>query len=122
MSLLQISYEDIFNVFLESITDYNLASLEEEDAFLLLKGWMKKGLSKSYIKRIFKTSTFDDENQIFEFQLKHPSKDETDSEQSEFVINVVSKAMIIEWCEPQVKKTTNMSQMFGGKEQKLSIA
>ena len=52
MSLLQISYEDIFNVFLKSITDYNLASLEEEDAFLLLKGWMKKGLSKSYVKNL----------------------------------------------------------------------
>lgn len=118
MSSLQITYDDIFSTFLESVTDYNLASLDKSEAYGLMSGWLRKGIKKSYVKRLFIESTLDDTAQIFTFQLLHPVKDETDEDQIDFVKNVASKAMIIEWCEPQVQRTTNMSQFFGGKEQK----
>lgn len=118
MSLLTIQYDEIFDTFLESVTDYHLASLEKSDAYKMMAGWLRKGITKSYVKRLFTTSTFDDETQIFTFELKHPATDETDEDQIDFVKGVASKAMVIEWCEPKVNRTTNMVQMFGGKEQK----
>lgn len=117
MSLLSIAYDDIFSSFMESVTDYNLASLDKSEAFSLMSGWLRKGATRSYIKRIFITSTLDDESQIFTFQLKNPATDESDDDQIDFVKNVLSKAMIIEWCKPIVQRTTNMAQFFGGKEQ-----
>lgn len=119
MSLLTIQYDEIFDTFLESVTDYHLASLEKSDAYKMMAGWLRKGITKSYVKRLFTTSTFNDDSQIFTFELKHPAKDETDKDQIDFVKGVASKAMVIEWCEPKVNKTTNISQGFFGKEQKL---
>lgn len=118
MSLLQLSYDDIFESFLGSVTDYDLASLDKSDAYGLMSGWLRKGVKKSYVKRIFTTSTLNDETQVFTFELKHPADGEEDEDQIDFVRNVICKAMIIEWCEPQVKRTTNTKQVFSGKEQK----
>lgn len=117
MSSLQLTYDEIFESFLGSITDYNLASLSPSDAFQLMAGYLRKAISKSYVKRLFSASRLNDETQIFSFTLKHPATDETDEDQLDFVKGVACKSMIIEWCEPQVKKTTNMAQLFGGKEQ-----
>lgn len=119
MSSLQISYDDIFDSFLGSITDYNLASLDKSEAFQFMEGWLRKGINASYVKRIFTVSSLDDETQIFTFELKRPMEDESDDDQIEFVKGVAVKAMVIQWCEPQVRKTTNIAQFFGGKEQKF---
>lgn len=118
MSLLQIQYDGIFELFLGSVTDYSLATLEEEDAKGLMSGWLRKGISRPYVKRIFSTSRFNDAEQMFEFQLAKPSLNESDEDQIDFVKGIAVKAMIIEWCTPLVMKTTNMVQMFGEKEQK----
>lgn len=118
MSLLAISYDDIFDAFLECITDHNLASLDKSEAYQMMAGWFRKGVTKSYIKRLFSSSTLDKETQVFRFELKHPAKDETEQDQIDFVKNVACKAMVIEWCEPKVNSTINISQMFGTKEQK----
>lgn len=118
MSLLQLTYDEIFSSFLSSVKDHNLSLLEESDANDLMEEWLRKGVSKSYIKRLFFSSTLDTENKLFVFELKHPSLEESDSDQTDFVKEVVCKAMLIEWCEPQVKNSVNLSQFFGSKEQK----
>lgn len=119
MSLLQISYDDIFDSFLGSVTDYSLASLDKSDAYGFMTGWLRKGLGKPYVKRIFSTSVFDDVSQTFTFQLRRPAVGETDEDQLEFVRNIAAMAMVVEWCAPQVMKTTNMTQLFATKEQKF---
>ena len=117
MSSLQLTYDDIFDSFLGSVTDYKLATLEKSSAYELMSSWLQKEVHKSYVKRLYKTSSLDNVTQIFTFELKHPGTDETDEDQIEFVKGVVSKSMIIEWAEPQVKSTTLTTQMFAGKEQ-----
>lgn len=117
MSSLTISYDDIFDAFLSSLTDYKLASLAQNDAYQMMSGWLKRGLNKSNVKRLFTISTLDNETQTFTFQLKRTKKDETDEDQIEFATAILCKSMIVEWCEPKVKTTNTIDQMFAGKEQ-----
>ena len=42
-----------------------------------------------------------------------------DSADTEFIIELAAMGMVVEWLEPRVKSTTNIAQMFGGKEQKF---
>lgn len=41
-----------------------------------------------------------------------------DSEDEEFVKDVLARGMVIAWLEPQVKSVLLTAQMFGGKEEK----
>ena len=75
MSSLQLTYDDIFDSFLGSVTDYKLATLEKSSAYELMSSWLQKGVHKSYVKRLFKTSSLDNVTQIFIFELKIKSSD-----------------------------------------------
>ena len=118
MSLLTLNYDDLFSAFLGAITDYKLASLDQSDAYQLMAGYLRKTVARSYIKRLFTTSSLDDETQIFTFELRHPTDSENDEDMQEWVKLILSKGMVVEWAEPQVNSGLNMAQFFGGKEQK----
>lgn len=119
MASLTLNYDDLFASFLGAITDYKLASLDQSDAYQLMAGYLRKTIARSYIKRLFTTSSLDDETQIFTFELRHPTNSENDEDMREWVKLILSKGMVVEWAEPQVKSVTNMAQFFGGKEEKF---
>lgn len=109
-----VNYETIFSLFLGSITDYKLASLEKEDADKLMTEYLHKALASSYLSHLFSSAVLDDDNQTFTYALAYEtSKDETD-----FVNNAISKWMVYEWLHSQVSNTVNTMQFFGGAEQK----
>ena len=109
-----VSYETIFNLFLGNITDYKLASLNEDDANTLMTEYLHKSLAASYLNRIFSSVTLDDDTRIISFTLAYDSgRDETD-----FVCNAIAKWMTYEWFHNQVRSTVNTAQFFGGSEQK----
>ena len=118
MASLQINYDDLFDGFLGAITDYKLALLDQSDAYQLMAGYLKKTVSKSYVKQLFTTLSLDNDTQILTFELSHPTTNETDDEQIEWVKNILSKGMVVEWCKPIVRNVVNTSQMYSGKEQK----
>jgi len=118
MASLTLNYDDLFASFLGAITDYKLASLDQSDAYQLMAGYLRKTIARSYIKRLFTTSSLDDETQIFTFELRHPTNSENDEDMLEWVKLILSKGMVVEWCEPMVRSVVNMSQFFGGKENK----
>lgn len=109
-----VNYNTIFDLFLGSITDYKLASLEEEDANTLMTEYLHKALAASYLSHIFSSAELDDENKLFTYTLSYETgKDETD-----FVCNAIAKWMVYEWLHNQVRSVVNTSQFFGGAEQK----
>ena len=110
-----VTYESIFSLFLGSITDYKLASLEENDAADLMKEYLHKALSASYLRRVFSSIALDDDAQTITYEMALPTDPDSDSE---FVINAISKWMVYEWIHNQVRNITNTSQFFGGAEQK----
>ena len=110
-----VSYETIFNLFLGSITDIKLASLEKEDAYALLTEYLHKALAASYLNRLFSTLQLDDNAKTFTFDLAY----KTEKDETEFVCNAISKWMAYEWIHNQVNSVVNTAQFFGGSEQKF---
>lgn len=108
-------YEKIYSCFLGKITDYKFLELEESDAINLMNGYMRSVTARPYVRRLFSSIEFDDYAEVVNFKLK-TSVDETSDE--DFVTEILGQGMVIAWLEPQVKSVLNLSQFFGGKEQK----
>ena len=110
-----ISYEDIFSDFLGNITDYTLTSLNTSEVYELMSEYLHKTLSQSHVVALFSEFKLNDEVQTFSYDLEEKRNNEIDKY---FVVNVLSKGMIIEWLRPQVISKTNIAQMIGTKETK----
>lgn len=119
MASLTLNYDDLFSAFLGAITDYKLASLDQSDAYQLMAGYLRKTIARSYIKRLFTTSSLDDETQIFTFELRHPTNSENDEDMREWVKLILSKGMVVEWATVQVQSVVNTLHGYMTKEQKF---
>lgn len=111
-----LSYEEIFSRFLGYITDYSIASMNIDDAYDMMREWLRKAYSKPYLRRLFSSSVLDDEIQTLTYEMEHQVEDEEDKN---FVTEALAKGMVIEWLQPQVKSKLMTQQMFGGKESKF---
>lgn len=110
-----VKYETIFNLFLGNITDYKLASLNEDDANTLMTEYLHKSLAASYLNRLFSSMTLDDDTNMLSYEMAYDSgKDETS-----FVCTAIAKWMTYEWYHNQVNSVLNNAQFFGGAEQKF---
>ena len=96
-----VSYEKIFELFLGSVTDFKLASLEEKDARSLMTEYLHKALAASYLSHIFSTSVLDDDTETFTYSMAY----ETDKDETDFVCTAISKWMAYEWLQNQVKNS-----------------
>lgn len=111
------SYNDIFSRFLNKIRDYEFAGLPEPNATEQMREWLQSALSHTYIYRIFDTFSADDEIAEIEYTLKTSVDDYSDKN---FVEELLSNAMVVEWISPKVKSTTNLNHMItNSKEQKF---
>ena len=112
-----LSYrDDLYSSFLGKVTDYNFVNMSEDDVYELMFGYFKSAISQPYVRRLFSSVKMDDEIMEMTFTLKDSVDEDSDKY---FIIEVLSRGMVIAWLEPQVKSTLNLSQMFGGKEQKF---
>lgn len=112
-----LSYrDDLYSSFLGKVTDYNFVNMSEDDVYELMFGYFKSAISQPYVRRLFSSVKMDDEIMEMTFALKDSVDEDSDKY---FIIEVLSRGMVIAWLEPQVKSTVNLSQMYGGKEQKF---
>ena len=110
-----VSYEEIFSDFLGNVGDYDFASLNTSDAYGLMTEYLQKSLKQSYVRDLFKSIICDNEILSLSFELENTIDDVRDRD---FVVGIISKAMVVEWIKPQVRNRKNIAQMFAGKEQK----
>lgn len=106
-----LSYDEIFSKFLDRVTDYDISSYEDEVIEEIFLGYLKSVISQPYIRQIFSNIKLNNYDRVIEFDSK--VSDYAD----EFVLEVLSRGMVVQWLEPQVKSKVNIAQMFGGKEQ-----
>lgn len=111
-----MSYEEIFDNFLGRVSDYDFSSMDESSVNYLMSEYLQKVLSRPYVHRLFSSIDSDDEIHLLKYEMKKPVDDYTDKN---FVIDILSKGMVVEWIEPQVRNKVNLSQFFGGKEEKF---
>ena len=108
-----LKLDDVYSSFLDKVTDFDIGSYEEDVQKELLIGYLKGALGIPYLRAIFTTITVDDYEETINYTLK--TEDGCDEQ---FILELLSKGMVIKWLEPQVKSKVNIAQMFGGKEQK----
>lgn len=113
---MKISYQDIYSRFLQKIDDCELAQLPQVDVYEMMRGWLHSTLSRPYIRSLFSELEFKDDVLAMSCILVRSVDDSADTE---FIIELAAMGMVVEWLEPRVKSTTNIAQMFGGKEQKF---
>lgn len=104
------SYEKIFKSFLRKVSDAELANRLEFNTELAIDdmtGYLHSAVAKYNVDD--RVITFDDDNQVINEDL------------SDWEVEMYALGMRIEWLEPLVQARMNISQMFGGKEEKSMV-
>lgn len=100
------AYTDIFNMFLNKISDVKLMSLSDDDITEMLMRYMNSSIAKCK-KCKTDLSDRDDMLQVFNNDLL------------DIEIEIIATGMVKEWLEPQINSTTLTNQFVGGKEEKF---
>lgn len=112
-----ITYENVFESFLGKVEDYDFVKMSIDDAYEILTDYLHSVVSQPYVRRLFASLTLDDQVQDIEFEMSYPLDPNYDTD---FVIEVLAKGVLVEWLKPQVRGSKlNLKQVFGTKEEKF---
>lgn len=107
-------YSSIFSRFLMRVEDYKIANLDENTANEILIGYLRNTASDSFVRKLFTTFIMDDNTEEIEWVLANPQEDLADTD---FVEDILSEGMIVQWVQPRYHSTLLTSQFFSNKEQ-----
>ena len=110
-----LSYSTLFSRVLNKINDPKELQLNTDDLLSIYTERLHSVVGKPRVRRLFSTLTLDDELQEMTFTLNNSVDEESDKD---FVLEILSLGMAIEWLQPQVDSVIHTSVMIGGKEEK----
>ena len=110
-----LSYSTLFSRVLNKINDPKELSLDESDLLEIYTERLHSVVGKPRVRRLFSSISLDDEIQEMTFTLNNSVDEESDKD---FVLEILSLGMAIEWLQPQVDAVIHTSVMIGGKEEK----
>ena len=110
-----LSYSTLFSRVLNKINDQKELSLDESDLLEIYTERLHSVVGKPRVRRLFSSISLDDEIQEMTFTLNNSVDEESDKD---FVLEILSLGMAIEWLQPQVDSIIHTSVMIGGKEEK----
>ena len=110
-----LSYSTLFSRVLNKINDPKELSLGENDLLEIYTERLHSVVGKPRVRRLFSSISLDDEIQEMTFTLNNSVDEESDKD---FVLEILSLGMAIEWLQPQVDSVIHTSVMIGGKEEK----
>ena len=110
-----LSYSTLFSRVLNKINDPKELSLDENDLLEIYTERLHSVVGKPRVRRLFSSISLDDEIQEVTFALNNSVDEESDKD---FVLEILSLGMAIEWLQPQVDSIIHTSVMIGGKEEK----
>ena len=110
-----LSYSTLFSRVLNKINDPKELSLDENDLLEIYTERLHSVVGKPRVRRLFFSLSLDDEIQEMTFTLNNSVDEESDKD---FVLEILSLGMAIEWLQPQVDSVIHTSVMIGGKEEK----
>ena len=97
-------YEKIYERFLNSVNDFNLAELDDHTLNEMLKDWLHSAIIKT---RTSSDLTRDDDNEVFNNDL------------SDLDIELLAMGMRLAWLDQRINSTEYTNLFVGGKEEKL---
>lgn len=110
------SYEKIFNKFLGRVTDYDFLTIDEAYLWEQVSEWVENAIATPSLRVIFSSITCDKETQTLTYTLRNSAGDELSDQL--YVEKLFAMSFVIQWLEPTVKNKVNLTQMFGGKEER----
>ena len=110
-----LSYSTLFSRVLNKINDQKELSLDENDLLEIYTERLHSVVGKPRVRRLFSSLSLDDEIQEMTFTLNNSVDEESDKD---FVLEILSLGMAIEWLQPPVDSVIHTSVMIGGKEEK----
>jgi len=111
------TYDKIYSRFLNKVSDYEFANFDEPDMTQRMLEWLQSALSQPYIYRIFTEFNADDEVAKMEYTIINPENDYIDKN---FVEELLSYQLVVEWLTPKVNTTSQLNQMItNSKESKF---
>ena len=110
-----LSYSTLFSRVLNKINDPKELSLDKNDLLEIYTERLHSVVGKPRVRRLFSSLSLDDEIQEMTFTLNNSVDEESDKD---FVLEILSLGMAIEWLQPQVDSVIHTSVMIGGKEEK----
>ena len=110
-----LPYSTLFSRVLNKINDPKELSLDENDLLEIYTERLHSVVGKPRVRRLFSSISLDDEIQEMTFTLNNSVDEESDKD---FVLEILSLGMAIEWLQPQVDSIIHTSVMIGGKEEK----
>ena len=110
-----LSYSTLFSRVLNKINDPKELSLDESDLLEIYTERLHSVVGKPRVRRLFSSISLDDEIQEMTFTLNNSVDEESDKD---FVLEILSLGMAIEWLQPQVDSVIHTSVMIGGKKEK----
>lgn len=111
-----LSYDKIFSRVLNKINDPKELSLDESDLLEIYTERLHSVIGNPRVRRLFSSIILDDELQEMTFSLNNSVDEYADED---FVLEVLTLGMIIEWLQPQVDSRIYTSEAIGGKEEKV---
>ena len=111
-----LNYNEVYSRFFSRVQAYDFLSITEEELNEFLNSWLHSAMHKPYIRKLFKTIRFDDEVQSIEYEMSYNIDEYSDKE---FIIEVGSLGIAIQWLEPKINNVLNIVQFFGSKEEKM---
>lgn len=98
-------YEKVYGRFLNRVTDFNLADLDDHTLNEMMKDWLDSAIIRT--RTSSDLSARDDEAEVFENDL-------TDQD-----VELLSMGMVLAWLDQRIQSTEYTSLFVGGKEQKF---
>lgn len=98
------SYEKVYGRFLNHMTDFNLADLDDHTLNEMFKDWLHSAIVKT---RTSGDLTRDDENEVFKNDL------------SDLDIELLAMGMRLAWLDQRINSTEYTNLFVGGKEEKF---
>lgn len=113
-----LNYDNVYSRFFTKVEafDFIYEDLTEEMMAEFMSTWLHSAVAYPYIRRLFSTVSLDDEEKIFEYELRYQIDEFSDTE---FVTEVLAYGMMYCWLEPKVRSITNIVQTFTSTEQKF---
>ena len=111
-----LQYEDIFSIFLSKITDYSF--LEYDESFIRgqMVSWLHSSSSSPRLRAKFSAFVLNDKESALSFSLKNSVSEHSDCD---FVADILARAMVIAWLEPEVKNVLLTKQLLTSGDEKF---
>lgn len=113
-----ITYDDIYSRFLVSVNAYEVSSMLEDDARVLLSEWLHSVRAIPKVRKIFSSIVLDGELQKITYELKNSFTADDEETNNDFVIEVFGLGIAWRWSSQKYKSTLNTNQVYSGKEEK----